>query len=57
MISIITNKRLAAMAVLFALMTLPACAQQVALKTNLLYDAAMTPNVGLEVGVNKKHTM
>lgn len=32
-------------------------AQQVALKTNLLYDAATTPNIGLEVGIDKKHTM
>ncbi|MDO5526531.1 MAG: DUF3575 domain-containing protein [Prevotella sp.] len=32
-------------------------AQQVALKTNLLYDAATTPNVGLEIGVGKKHSM
>ena len=31
-------------------------AQQVALKTNLLYDAALTPNIGMEIGVDKKHT-
>ena len=31
-------------------------AQQVALKTNLLYDATATPNIGLEMGVNKKHS-
>ncbi len=31
-------------------------AQQVALKTNLLYDATTTPNIGMEVGVNKKHS-
>jgi len=33
-----------------------ATAQQVALKTNLLYDAATTPNIGLEVGLDKKST-
>jgi hypothetical protein len=34
-----------------------ASAQQVAVKTNLLYDATTTPNLGVEVGVGKKHTM
>ena len=45
---------------LLALMCLPlssARAQQVALKTNLLYDAATTPNIGLEMGVGKKHSV
>jgi len=32
-------------------------AQQVALKTNLLYDASTTPNLGLEIGAGKKHTL
>lgn len=31
-------------------------AQQVALKTNLLYDVSTTPNIGLEVGTGKKHS-
>ena len=31
-------------------------AQQVALKTNLLYDATTTPNIGMEIGTGKKHT-
>lgn len=31
--------------------------QQVALKTNLLYDATTTPNLGLEMGVGKKHSL
>lgn len=31
-------------------------AQQVALKTNLLYDAATTPNIGMEIGTGKKTT-
>ena len=34
-----------------------ASAQQVAVKTNLLYDATTTPNIGAEVGIGKKHTM
>jgi len=32
-------------------------AQQVALKTNLLYDATTTPNLGMEMGVGKKSTV
>lgn len=32
-------------------------AQQVALKTNLLYDATTTPNLGVEMGVGKKHSV
>ena len=32
-------------------------AQQVALKTNLLYDATATPNVGMEIGVGKQHSI
>lgn len=32
-------------------------AQQVALKTNLLYDATATPNIGMEIGVGKKHSV
>ena len=31
-------------------------AQQVALKTNLLYDATTTPNIGMEIGTGKKTT-
>jgi hypothetical protein len=31
-------------------------AQQVALKTNLLYDATTTPNIGIEMGLGKKST-
>lgn len=34
-----------------------ASAQQTAVKTNLLYDATTTPNLGVEVGIGKKHTM
>ncbi len=32
-------------------------AQEVALKTNLLYDAITTPNLGVEIGVGKKNTL
>lgn len=32
------------------------CAQSAALKTNLLYWATTTPNIGLEVQTGKKHT-
>lgn len=32
-------------------------AQEVALKTNLLYDATTTPNIGMELGVGKKSTV
>lgn len=35
----------------------PVQAQQVALKTNLLFDATTTPNIGMEIGIDKKHTM
>lgn len=31
-------------------------AQKVSLKTNLLYDATTTPNLGIEVGLGRKHT-
>lgn len=36
---------------------LPASAQHVGIKTNLLYDATSTPNLGLEVGIGRKHTL
>lgn len=32
-------------------------AQEMAVKTNLLYDATTTPNLGIEAGVGKKHTL
>ena len=47
---------MAILAVMLLFVQSKTCAQQVALKTNLLYDAATTPNLGLEFGVNKKHT-
>ncbi|MCR4582616.1 MAG: DUF3575 domain-containing protein [Prevotella sp.] len=45
------------MAVMICIGTIEVNAQQVALKTNLLYDAATTPNLGMEVGVGKKHSV
>ena len=33
-----------------------ASAQQIAIKNNLLYDATLTPNLGMEIGVGKKHS-
>lgn len=36
---------------------LSANAQRVAVKTNLLYDATTTPNLGLEVALGRKHTV
>jgi hypothetical protein len=33
------------------------CAQKVALKNNLLYDAALTPNLALELALGKKTTL
>lgn len=32
-------------------------AQRVAVKTNLLYDATLTPNIGVELGLGSKHTL
>lgn len=34
-----------------------ASAQQLAVKTNLLYDATTTPNIGAELGIGKKHSL
>ena len=34
-----------------------AAAQETAVKTNLLYDATTTPNIGVEVGIGKKSTV
>lgn len=32
-------------------------AQEVAVKTNLLYDATTTPNIGIEIGIGNKNTV
>lgn len=37
--------------------THPLCAQEVAVKTNLLYWATTTPNLGVEMALNKKTTL
>lgn len=34
-----------------------ACAQDVAVKTNLLYWATTTPNLGMEIGLGKQTTL
>lgn len=34
-----------------------AAAQETAVKTNLLYDATTTPNIGVEMGIGKKSTV
>lgn len=53
-----TKRWMAAIAVfvLFVFFTNTAHGQQVALKTNLLYDATATPNIGMEIGVGKQHS-
>ena len=48
---------IAAFAILFFTAPSSALAQQVALKTNLLYDATATPNIGMEICVGKKHSL
>lgn len=49
-------KRTAAVCLLTAMTVGNLTAQKVALKTNLLYWATTTPNIGMEVGLGKKHT-
>lgn len=39
------------------LFSLPLSAQKVALKNNLIYDAALTPNLALEFGLGQKTTL
>lgn len=46
-----------AIALFMAIVPTPrACAQEVALKTNMLYWATTTPNIGMEVGLGDKTT-
>ena len=52
-----TNRFLAATVALLFIGITHANAQQVALKTNLLYDALTTPNIGMEIGVDRKHSV
>lgn len=35
----------------------PLLCQKVAVKNNILYDAALTPNIGIEVGLSEKSTL
>lgn len=42
---------------LLTLAALPAAAQHVGIKTNLLYDATATPNLGMEVGLGPKNSV
>ena len=52
------HKRLTAMAGAMLLMAGTASmAQEVGLKTNLLYDAALSPNLGVEIGLAPKWTL
>ena len=44
-------------ALLFFATALPASAQNVAVKTNALYWATTTPNIGVEVSVAKQHSL
>lgn len=41
----------------FAAMAVAAAAQKVALKNNLVYDALLTPNLGLELGLGRATTL
>ncbi len=52
----IAMKKMLCAAMLLVLATLQAAAQGVALKTNALYWATTTPNIGLEVQTGRKHT-
>lgn len=46
-----------ALLLLTFVISLNTMAQRVAVKTNLLYDATLTPNVGIELGMGRKHTL
>lgn len=50
------NKKTLYTTVMLAIATLQATAQNAALKTNALYWATTTPNIGLEVQTGRKHT-
>lgn len=39
------------------LLALPISAQKLAVKNNLIYDAALTPNLALEIGLSEKMTL
>ncbi len=50
-------RKTSAILLLLLLSCLPLVAQRVAVKTNLLYDAALTPNIGVELGIGRKSTL
>lgn len=50
-------KAITIIAVMMATATINKATAQVAVKTNLLYDATTTPNIGAELAVGKKHTI
>lgn len=52
--SILTYFATLLLAVVFAV---PAHAQDVSLKTNILYDAILTPNIGVEIGLTPKWSL
>lgn len=54
---IILNLRTRFISALLLFCALTAHAQQVALKTNLLYDATTTPNLGVEYGFKHNHSV
>jgi len=51
------KKRIHLLMLVLAALCAPAVAQNVALKTNLLYDATTTPNLGIEVSVGARSTI
>lgn len=53
-----SNRRIWSVLTVAAALMCPAIsqAQEIALKTNLLYDASTTPNLGVEVGMGRKLT-
>lgn len=52
-----STRRFIAMLMMAFAINLNALAQSAAVKTNLLYDATLTPNLGLEIGLAPKHTL
>ena len=43
--------------VIFILLSITGYSQKIALKNNLIYDATLTPNLSLEIGLGKKTTL
>ena len=50
-------RRISLMLFTLLFVAMGASAQKVAVKTNLIYDAALTPNLGLELGLSKHSTL